>query len=204
MDHMHKALLMADAPQRQLRGVNNWRRDIGAAVCAAQPFRPPPRPLKQVTWRRVISDTLAVLIAPASTPDYAQRDLPGLHIDDRVRMTVLGPQRPPAVRFLHGHRTHRAWKELSWHVVGCLQRQEQAANEVLRLATKRRWKKAAEDAAVWMVAANTAATTGLDLIAVEDAIMRPVGLAIRKAGGRHEVAQDKHYHDRSSTALGRR
>ncbi|MFG2001650.1 hypothetical protein ACGFNU_21110 [Spirillospora sp. NPDC048911] len=176
LDRMHTALTLADAPTRQLRGVWDWRVEVAACVEAASVFT----------------------------------GAPGLVIDDTPRLTTRGWRRPLPVRFLFGERTHAAWLSLCSAISRRLWTQRDTAEQIYDKAVKRMkiawragdaraFKKARrlrELADRWFAAANRAIRVGDLLVATEDAVMRPVGKAIRKVGIA-DVAKDKRYHDRS-------
>lgn len=166
---------------------------------------PPDRQVKAVQdWA---SDVHDVLIAGepfmASTPN---------DIDDRPRRTRLGWKRPPAVRFLYGAATHRAWRDLCLVVIAYLHGCEAAADRAYRAAqvdvqvalsngalpaTVERLQARVAQALAWQVAARHAIRAGESLIGSEDAVQVPVGRAIHRVGVR-EVATDKHYHQKGA------
>ncbi len=187
MDDMAKVLVSADvdAPARQLKGVRVWRADIAYAVAAGSTF-----------------PSVGKLIDTSRGPTLTR-----------------GWARPEGVLFLFGTPTHRAWRNLCKTIVRALVYQQgdaELAREsaldivaAVELRAKRgiatpadlsRGEAAAVRAQLaedWLCAAGYAAAAGRSLIKREDKIMRPIGLAIRAAGGLAEVAQDKHYHDRA-------
>lgn len=170
MTRMQDTLTTAQAPQRQLQGVQDWRTAIEAAVAAGQ-----------------------------------HAGAPGMHIDDAHRLSVSGWVRPPQVRFLHGDPTHKAWMDLCKAIIRTLTTHQTHTAErcdIWRVRAEKARSRAARNAALRKTAQAaleldrtfTAALTGRTLIDREDAIMRPVGMAIAAAGGVDEVARDKHYH----------
>jgi hypothetical protein len=188
VDEMSAVLMSADtdAPARQLRGVREWRADITFAVSAGAAF-------------------------PGA---------PGKSIDTNRRPTLTrGWAHPEGVLFIFGTPTHRAWRNLCKTIVHALVvqreaagRQQASALDFVELVERRRKRgiatvadiRRAEAAVIragladeWWLAAASAAASGMALIEREDKIMRPIGLAIKAAGGLTEVAQDKHYHDRA-------
>lgn len=133
-------------------------------------------------------------------------------IDDRPRMTRRGRRYPPAVRFLYGTATHRAWRDLCSAIIAYLQRCEIAAQMAFTKAatdldiairngalpeTVEQLRRRMAQASAWQVAARRAVRTGQVLITTEDSIQVPVGDAIRRVGYR-EVALDKRYHQRGT------
>jgi hypothetical protein len=104
-----------------------------------------------------------------------------------------------------GAITHRRWVGTCQMVISALRTQEataaalySAAMAAARSANTEGVRNAAlaraRKAAAWRSAAVNAETVGVGLVAREDAILRPVGMAIAAAGGISEVANDKHYH----------
>jgi hypothetical protein len=179
---MQDELVMAEAPVRQLRGVQGWREDIAAAVSAGRLFKRPA----------------------------------GMRIDDNHHLTLAGGwARPPQVKFIYGDPTHRAWVTMCRGIVNALGTQQAHAAQLVEAAlaraaaVKRRngpgdrkrmaaaltWAAIAES---WGLAAAAAANEGRYLIRREDKIMRPVGVAVARAGGINQVARDKHYHQGST------
>lgn len=166
---------------------------------------PPDRQVKAVhDWASNVADVLATgkpfMVSTAAD------------IDDRPRRTRRGWQRPPAVRFLYGTATHRAWRDLCSVIIAYLQGCEVAAHRAHASAvtdvqvalhngalpeTVERLKQRAARAAKWQLAARRAIHAGQSLIHVEDRIQVPVGHAIRKVGAA-DVAQDKSYHQRGT------
>lgn len=172
IDQMRDTLTDVDAPTRQLNGVAEWREKIAEAVSigSGHPY-------------------------PA-----------GMNINDDLRWTLRGWHRPDSVRFLYGRATHAAWRALCNTILAALDHQNGHAEELViywlnvqtTAQTDAIYKRAAKKAALagnWCVAAREAQTHGQSLLALEDAIQVPVGRALAKVG-RHEVAQDKHYHQR--------
>lgn len=173
MDQMRATLLTADAPTRQLTGVDVWRAEISVAVSIGSAF---PRPA-------------------------------GMGIADTV--AVRGRSHPAdRVRFLRGQVTHAAWRDLCGAVIDALTRQHAHATRLTKywLVQARTADtpsahtyavEQAQTAVDWGRAAHTAAATGRRLVADEDSIQVPVGRAIQRVGA-HDVATDKHYHQRGA------
>lgn len=104
-----------------------------------------------------------------------------------------------------GEITHRGFVRTCQTAIEAL-RIQQATAEALRAAaeaeaTRAKTEKAknaalarARRASAWRDRAMLAETAGVGLVASEDAILRPVGEAVTAAGGIHEVARHKHYH----------
>jgi hypothetical protein len=107
-----------------------------------------------------------------------------------------------------GEITHRGFIATCQAILQAL-RSQQAAAERLRAAAEAQAEQAktrralnaaierARRASEWASKAMLAETAGVGLVAAEDAILRPVGEAVTAAGGIHEVAQHKHYHQGS-------
>lgn len=177
MRRMDQALVAADAPERQLRRVRAWRSDVEYAVASGRLF-----------------------VQPAGLDEIYDGPLPSLS---------RGWSRPREVAFLHGKVTHRAWLALCAAIVKQLRVQAAYASTVHEAAVNRaaqartsiarvRALRAAARADEWCAAAVAAAETGTSVMFQEDAILRPVGMAVAAAGGYREVALDKHYHQWSS------
>lgn len=174
LDQMQATLFAADAPARQLAGVAAWRDTVAAAVAIGSRYRRPA----------------------------------GLSIDTTSRPGPAGQARPNQTRFLHGHATHAAWRGLCLAILDALQQQRAQADRFTahwerraKLAYTPRTRtyatEQANTARSWSAAAAAAENAGRALIATEDAIQVPVGRAICRVGF-HEVAADKHYHQRGT------
>lgn len=172
MTRMKQGLAAEDAPERQLQQVKTWHLEIEDAVDAA----------------RVCASTIGLDL------DLLQRAM------NRGTGNEISP-----LPFIAGARTHRTWLQLCELIQTALATQRVAAAviraEALAAAANakhRSEKEAARAEAarawLWKSAAAQAEVTGRFLIQREDAILRPVGEAIRAAGGINEVARDKHYH----------
>lgn len=171
-DRMLSTLFDVDAPIRQLTGVVEWRDEIATAVSIGSRY---PRPK-------------------------------GLTINDEARWTYRGWRRPSEVSFIYGRATHAAWRALTNAIVDKLHVQAMHAEEIAEgwaeirdtavySAAASRANKQMHLAIEWWRAAHDAEASGRALIETEDAIQVPVGRALARVG-RHEVAQDKHYHQR--------
>jgi hypothetical protein len=171
---METALLAEEAPQRQLDAVRAWQMDVIAAALAAN--------------------------ACGSTT--------GLNLDTMPEPRGSGRRGwkwSPQTEFVTGVRTHRAWKKLCELIISALLAQETEAESLRSAAMAQARAATTEDAratalararkaAAWKESAFHAEIAGRVLVEHEDAIVRPVGLAIAAAGGISEVAKDKHYH----------
>lgn len=104
-----------------------------------------------------------------------------------------------------GQITHRGFIATCRTIIEALRTQQTAA-ETLRQVADAKALRAKTDkardaaltqarrAAAWRDKAMLAETAGIGLVAAEDAILRPVGEAVTAAGGIHEVAREKTYH----------
>lgn len=115
---------------------------------------------------------------------------------------------PNQARFLCGHITHAAWRDLCRAVLSALHRQCIHANQLIafwnrraQLADTHRSRtyaiKQARIAESWSAAASAAKSLGRALVVTEDNIQVPVGRVIKRVGF-HEVATEKRYHQRGT------
>lgn len=172
MIRMRQGLAAEDAPERQLQRVNAWHLEIEDAVEAA----------------RVCASTVGLDL------DVLQRAM------NRGTDNEIKP-----LPFITGARTHKTWLQLCDLIQMALATQRVSAATLhaearssVANARSRSEKQAARARAarawLWKSAAAQAEVTGQWVIQREDALLRPVGEAIRAAGGIHEVARDKYYH----------
>lgn len=171
IDEMSVILAAADAPNRQLHRVQEWRAHVGEAVLAASAYKDPPamrldsrRRLCVHGWRmpphmRFIDGTPT----HRAWRDLCRAIINALYTQETYATSVATYWAKAARTAPNPEQTKRA-----------LQQQQYATR--------------------WRSAACTAADKGRRVIRGEDSIMLPVGLAIRRAGGLDEVALDKHYH----------
>lgn len=170
IDQMDEALGAIGAPARQRRGVLEWRLDVAVAVRCASVFTKP-------------------------------RGM-------RIAQTVYTSRRPmpnPALAFVSGDLTHRAWVRMCRALLSALHAQighAAALHEHFKAVALSADDPAVANAAAvlaqaawqWQAAASSAADRGRLLVERENRIHLPVGYAVAAAGGVHQVAQAKNYH----------
>lgn len=115
--------------------------------------------------------------------------------------STIGTHADPAWR---GHISHRGFVATCRTIIDALRRQQAAAETIRRAAESDAASADGDDrdaalaqarrAETWRDKAAVAASAGISLLDREDALLRPVGVAVHRAGGITEVARDKHYH----------
>ena len=178
MSRMKTVLVAADAPDRQLRGVANWRADVEDAMAHGGVF-------DGAAGMRI--DTM-----PGPT-------VRGWSRPQKVRFIFGDPTHrawldlcDEVMDALSDQQTYAIWvREAALALAEELSHGMRSSDELKRRAKALAAAKLAEQ---WWTSATNARTTGRALMRREDQIMRPVGEAIALAGGINQVARVKHYH----------
>lgn len=182
MDDMAKVLVSADAPERQLKGVREWRADIAYALAAGSGFASVGKLIdtnRGPTLTRGWARPEGVLFLFGTPTHRAWRNLCKM-IVRALEMQQWGAE---------------LVRESALDIVAAVELR--AKRGIATPADISRAEAAAVKAQLaeeWWCAASYAAAAGRSLIKREDRIMRPIGLAIAAAGGLDQVVRDKHYH----------